>query len=164
MEEQSAIEEAAQNLEELLPARARVAQQEHDRMLLAGDREGAAAKLAEQREAESAPAAMRTRQQEISNRIEAIVEHKRAVAIRVFKDFYPQAQTVVRAAERGLFLTLLNGLKSSFIEFENRTCPARSLQEVDPMVRGWHIEALTADGGSDLWVAGNRWYGGRGRG
>ena len=75
-QEHAAIGEAAQNLAELLPAKARVAQAEHDRLLLAGDREGAAVKLAEQKEAEHAAEAMRARQREIFNRLEAITERE----------------------------------------------------------------------------------------
>ena len=74
--EYTAIQEASKNLAELLPACVRMAQAEHDRLLLAGDREGAAAKLGEQKEAENAAEAMRARQQEIFNRTEAIRERK----------------------------------------------------------------------------------------
>ena len=138
-----------------------MSQYEADQFTLAGEAEKAEAKLTEQREAENAPAAMRQRQQEISNRIDAIEEEKRAAAIRVFNRVYREGQAIVRASEHGLFITLLNGLRAYFIEFENRTCPARSVREVNLMVRGSHIEGLTAEERSDLWVVGNRWYAAR---
>lgn len=158
-QESNAMGEAAQSLEELLPAKARVAQAEHDRLLVAGDREGAAEKLTEQKQAEDAPATMRTRQEQIANRLTGIEEEKRAAAKRVFSEWYAECQSVVRSAERGLFTVLLDGLWNACLEFESRVCPPRSAQ--DQMVRSNHKINLTADARSEEWQAATRWYAGR---
>lgn len=159
----AAIEEAARNLAELLPAKARVAQAEHDRLLLAGDREGAAAKLAEQKDAEAAPAMLGQRQQEIFNRIEAVGEEKRRIARNIFEAWYAQCQDVVRAAEHGLFITLLDGLKQSFFDFEQRTdTTAKSVSERGLFTSG-NLTDLTAPERSPEWVSSQAWYRGRSR-
>jgi hypothetical protein len=149
-QESAAISEAARNLEELLPARVRVSQSEHDRLLLAGDRAGAAAKLAEQQEAETAPAAMSRRQREITERLEAIENEKRDIAGRVFRAWYGEVQTVIRAAEHGLFITLLDGIAASLFEFEPRAATNVNV-----------LASLTADERSREWASGTKWYGGR---
>lgn len=156
-QEHAAIEEAASGLEKLLPAKARLAQYEADQLTVAGKIEEAEAKREEQRQAEAAPAAMRERQSEIARRIEAIVEEKRTCARRLFEPWYAECQSVIRAAERGLFVTLLDGLWDACLDFEARTCPQRTVSE-NPMVRGGHRIGLTADGRSLIWAAAQRWY------
>lgn len=157
-QEHAAIGEAAQNLAELLPARARVAQAEHDRLLLAGDREGAAVKLAEQKKAEDAPEAMRARQREISNRIEAITEEKKEQARRIFADWYPDCQQVVRIIEHGLFVTVLDGLRKSFFDFQSLTDTGGDGVR-NTLFHQDHIAALTAGERSPEWQTAVRWYG-----
>ena len=159
-QEHAAIGEAAQNLAELLPARARVAQAEHDRLLLAGDREGAAVKLAEQNEAEHAAEAMRARQREISNRIEAIREEKKERARRIFADWYLDCQKVIRPIERGLFVVILDGLQKSFFDFQNATDTAGDGGR-NPLFHQGHLAGLTADERSAEWLSGSKWYGRR---
>lgn len=160
--ERAAIAEAARNLAELLPAKARRAQAEHDRLLLAGDREGAALKLAEQKEAEAAPATMKARQAEISARLEAIAEEKKALARRIFKGWYPQVQAVIRATERGLFATLLDGIEQSLFDFQNLTKTNSPNGLTGGLFHEGHIAGLTSDERSAEWRSGRKWYAGRG--
>jgi hypothetical protein len=149
-QESAAISEDARNLEELLPAKVRVSQSEHDRLLLAGDREGAAAKLAEQQEAEAVPAAVSRRQREIDARVEAIESEKRAIKSRIFQTWYGEMQTVIRAVERGFFIVLLDGLSASLFEFEPHAATNVNV-----------LANLTAPERSEEWQAGIRWYGRR---
>ncbi|HUZ47331.1 MAG TPA: hypothetical protein VMW54_11915 [Terriglobia bacterium] len=119
-EEYRAITEAAANLRELLPALARKAQAEHDRLLLAGDREGAAAKLAEQEEAKHAPEGMLARQQEIAEHLAEIEEKKKAIARRVFQQWHGNLQQLIRATEHGLFIELLETSLNEFYRFQGQ--------------------------------------------
>jgi hypothetical protein len=157
--EYAAITEAGQSLAELLPAKARIAEAEHDRLLLAGDREGAAKRLAEQKEAEHAAEAMRARQQEIFSRIEAIREEKKGQARRIFANWYLDCQKVVRPVERGLFVVILDGLQKSFYDFQSSTDTAGD--GVNTLFNIGHIAGLTSDERSEEWKAGQRWYRGR---
>lgn len=159
--EYGAIEEAAHSLELLLPATAREAQREADALLLAGKADEAEAKMKAAQEAANAPEAMRSRQQELAIRINTIEENKRDVAKRVFDTWYAECQSIVRSAERGLFIVLLDGLRDSFLDFESRACPPRDV--ANQMVKSFHILDLTADAKSPEWNAASRWYTGRGR-
>jgi hypothetical protein len=158
--EYAAIGEAARNLAELLPAKARVAQAEHDSLLLAGDREGAAVKLAEQKEAEHAAEAMRARQREISNRIGGISEEKKEQARRIFADWYPDCQKVIRPIEHALFVTVLDGLQKSFFDFQAMTDTAGD-GVLNTLFKQYHLAGLTADERSAEWLSGSKWYGRR---
>ena len=163
-QESASIGEDRVNLERLLPAKAREAQRAADALTLAGDAEGAEAKLQEAQEAANAPAAMIERQREISARIDAVEAEKQATARRIFSTCYAEAQSVVRAAERGLFCTLLEGLKASFYEFQERTNTGGTLDRpYSFLVRPSHITNLTAPERSEEWTAGNRWYSAGGR-
>jgi hypothetical protein len=158
-QESSSIGEARVNLERLLPAKAREAQRAADALLLAGKQEEATAKLTEAEDAANAPAAMTERQREISARIEVIEAEKRAAARRIFSTCYAEAQSVVRAAERGLFCTLLDGLKASFYQYQERTGTGGTLDRpYSFLVKTSHIQNLTAPERSEEWTAGNRWY------
>jgi hypothetical protein len=163
-QEHASIGQATQALRELLPARARQAQFEADRLTLEGKREEAAAKLAEQREAEAAPGAMSARQREILTRIDALDSERRAVAKRIFESWFVECQAVVRASEHGLFCTLLDGLKASFYEYQDRTGTGGTIAEpYSFLVKSFYLENLTADAHSEEWQAARKWYGGRGR-
>jgi hypothetical protein len=157
-QEHAVITAAAQNLAELLPAKARVAQAEHDRLLLAGDHEGAAAKLGEQKEAEHAAEAMRARQQEIFNRIEGIRAEKKEQARRIFADWYLDCQKVIRPIEHGFFVVILDGLRKAFFDFQNSTDTAGD-GVLNTLFKQGHIAGLTADERSQEWNSGIRWYG-----
>jgi hypothetical protein len=164
LKEHASIGEAAQILELVLPAQAREAQREADRLTVAGLHEEAKAKFAEMQENERAPEVMRARQSEISARIEAVEGEKKASARRVFESWYADVQTVIRAVERGLFCTLLDGLKASFSEYQERTGTGGTLDRpYSYLVKDAHISNLTADERSAAWNSGSRWYGGRRR-
>lgn len=107
VEEHASIGEAAENLRELLPAREREAQREADGLIVSGQLQEAKAKITEMEQARHAPVAMNERQREISARIHEIDAEKKAIAKRVFEEWYGQLQPVVRAAEHGLFITAL---------------------------------------------------------
>jgi hypothetical protein len=155
--EHGAIEEAAHNLELLLPAKARIAQNEADQLTVAGKSEEAKAKLEEMRQAESAPGAMRARQSEIADRVEEIEGEKRDMARRIFRPWFTELLPVVRAAEHGLFITLLDGLEESCRQYEVQT----GASMID--VLGHTFASLTADEHSREWGSGQRWYQGRTR-
>ncbi len=153
--ESASIGEARRNLERLLPAKAREAQRAADALMVAGRHDAAQLKLTEAEEAANAPAAMTERQREISTRCEAIDREKGAIARRIFDQWFSDAQHVIRAAEHGLFVTLLNGVEDSMIDYQARTGTGETL------IKLFHITNLTADERSAEWAAGNRWYGGR---
>ena len=120
-QEHGAIGEASANLEKILPARAREAQREADVLTVAGKHEEAEAKIAEAEDAKRAPSAMNDRQREIDERIAVIDREKRAIARRVFEQWYAELLPVCRAAERGFLVILLDGLEDSFTEFMAET-------------------------------------------
>ncbi len=162
--EAASIEEAEHSLEELLPSKARVAQAEHDRLLLAGDREGAAARLAEQKEAENAPETMKARRREIDVRLTAIEAEKRDAARRVFEQWYAELQHVIRASEHGLFISLLDKSRAEMFAFQERHGLVGTLdQPYSFLVKDHHISNLTSPERSQEWVSGQKWYQGRGR-
>jgi hypothetical protein len=154
-QESRAIGETRRNLIQLLPAKVREAQRAADALMVAGDAEGAEAKLTEAEEAANAPGAMSERQRDITTRIEAIDREKGAVARRIFEAWYLDAQRVIRAAETGLLVTLLNGVEESVIDYQARTGVEGTLMKLG------HIRSLTADERSAEWSSATRWYGGR---
>jgi hypothetical protein len=156
--EYAAIGEAARNLAELLPAKARVAQAEHDRLLLAGDREGAALKLAEQKEADHAAEAMRARQAAITTRLEAIEEEKRAHARRIFRAWHGECKALIRPIEHGLFVVILDGLRNSFFDFQARTDTVGA-GVLNNLFNQDDIADLTAPERSEEWRLAVTWYG-----
>jgi hypothetical protein len=161
-QEYASIEEAAASLELLLPATAREAQREADRLAVAGQHAEARAKLAEAEQAANAPGAMRQRQQEIGVRLTAIEEERKTIARRIFETWYAECQAVVRAGETGLFITLLDSLKASFYEYQERTGTGGTLDRpFSFLVKDSLIQNLTAPDRSQEWVSGSRWYGGR---
>jgi hypothetical protein len=161
--EYGSIGEAAQNLELLLPAREREAQRQADALLLDGKHEEAQAKIAEQREAEAAPATMKARQQAISARILAIEEEKKAIAKRVFADWYGELQGIIRAAERGLFIGLLDKSRDEMYAFQTRTNTTSPNGLTGGLFHSGHVVGLTADDRSPEWVSSQRWYASRTR-
>ena len=130
-------------------------------LTLAGKPAEAAVKLEEMREAKGAPEAMRARQREIFNRIEAIEEEKKAEARRIFQEWYADVQHVIRAAEHGLFVVMLNGIEESMFEFQTRTGTTSPNGLTGGLFHTGHIVGLTADERSPELQAGTRWYGGR---
>ena len=118
-------------------------------------------KLAEAEEARTAPGAMKARQAEIDSRLTAVGEEKKAIARRIFESWYAECQHVIRAAERGLFLTLLNGIEDSMNEFQTRTGTASPNGLTGGLFHKGHVAGLTASERSPEWRGGIRWYAGR---
>ena len=163
-QERAAIDEAAadENLEMVLPAQSRQARREADELILAGDFEGARVKLETMVRAGNAPYAMDRRRDAITARLGAIDKEERDIAKQVFeKWFAEEVQPVCRASEHGLFLTLLDGLKDSFYQFQDRTNTVISNNRERPLLNQTTFCRLTADERSLEWQAGTRWYGGR---
>lgn len=162
--EYACIEEAAGNLKGILSAKAREAQREADSLILAGKPEEAQAKLREAEEAALAPAKMADRQREISARVEAIQKEKRAIARRTFLQWHDEILPVIRAAEQGLFLSLLDGIERTFYDFQAVTetglDPMNHPSEPGLFTQG-HLSSLTCDERSAEWRSAQRWYGGR---
>jgi len=153
-EEAASIAEARLNLQKILPATAREAQRAADALMVAGEQNAAQVKLAEAAEAANAPEEMNKRQRDITARIEAIERERGAIARRIFDGWYADAQHIIRAAEHGLFVTLLNGVEQSMIDYQARTGTGETL------IKLFHVTSLTADERSAEWKAGSRWYGG----
>jgi len=162
LKEDAAIGEASRNLEKILPARARQAQREADALLVAGKVDEAELKIKEAEEAANAPAAMRTKRGEISARVAAIDDDKRNIARRIFASWYADCQAVIRPAEHGLFIVLLDGLKESFAPFQNATNTGMDAWGHGGLFNPNHIANLTAPERSAEWQSGQRWYRGRG--
>jgi hypothetical protein len=161
--EYGSIGEAAQSLELLLPAREREAQRQADALLLDGKPEEARAKIAEQREAEAAPATMKARQQAISARIEAIEEERKTIARRVFETWYGELQHVIRASEHGLFIELLDKSRDEMYAFQTRTNTTSPNGLTGGLFHSGHVVGLTANDRSQEWVSSQRWYASRTR-
>jgi len=155
------LTEASANLGELLPAKMRVAQAESDQLLVQGRTVEAHAKLQEVQEAEATPARTKARQKDIAERLAAIAEEKRHAGRRIFGEWHRECQSVIRASEHALFVTLLDGLKQSFFDFEQAT--GTNAQAVgDPgLFTVAHLDSLTGPENSVEWNSGHRWYGGR---
>lgn len=163
LKEHSAIGQAAEALEDVLPAQARIAQAESDRLIVAGDMEAAQLKAVEMEKAKRAPMAMRQRQETISLRVAEIEREKQRIARDLFAEWYERdVQPVARAAEKGL-ADLLDGLKASFYQYQERHQLGGTL--ANPygfLVKESHISNLTGDV-RGVWGRLNVWYGGRNR-
>jgi hypothetical protein len=157
-QESADIAQAAGNLELILPASERVAQHEADELLLAGKLEEAEAARREYEEARSAPGAMKERQRQITRRIEAIADEKKSIAKHVFETWFTDLQRVIRAAERGLFIELLDKAHDEMYAYQDR----HGLQGSSLLI-GSLSTGLTADEHSVEWKSGQKWYSGRRR-
>src|ERR1700722_2619589 len=100
--ESQGILKAADELNLLLPAKAREAERAADALLLAGKHEAAQAKRDEQQQAEAAPAEMEQRRATIAGRIEEINAEKSTIARRIFQEWFPQLRTVLVAEQQTL--------------------------------------------------------------
>ena len=121
--------------------------------MLAGDHSAAGVKLAEVREAEKLPVAMEKRQKEISDRYDRIPAEKVAIADKIYEQMYPEMQAVVRTAETGFFVRLLDGLARAAEDFQQKTGSAQN-----EILRLNRMSALTADEKSPEWASAMRWY------
>lgn len=93
--ESQGLLKAAEDLRPFLPAQAREAQREADALLLAGKRKEAEARYAEQQRAEAAPAEWETRRAAIAARLKQIEAEQKAIARRVFQDWFPALRAVL---------------------------------------------------------------------
>jgi hypothetical protein len=162
LREHAAIGEKARKHESTLAAAARMAQFEADRLTLEGKSEEAAAKLREAEEAASAPANMRARQSEISARLESIENEKQVITRRAFEDWQAKLQSIIRAAEHGLFIELLDKSRDEMYAYQERHGLQGTLDRpFSFLVKDSHLQNLTAPDRSQEWNSGSRWYGGR---
>jgi hypothetical protein len=157
--EYAQLEEDIRAIEAVLPAKERLTQHEADELLVSGKGQDAKAKLAELAEFKQKPVAMRQRQKDIVASLSDIQAEKHDVAKQVFEDWYSKVQPVIRSAEKGLFITLLQGLEQSFYQYQASTGTGTSDNRHRPLVHQGHITGLTADGRSVEWAAGHKWYG-----
>jgi hypothetical protein len=157
--EHGQLEESIRAIEAVLPSKRRVTQHEADELLLSGAKQDAANKLAELAEFKRKPVVMRERLGVIHDRVQSIDDEKRAIAKQVFEDWLTKVRPVIRAAERGLFITLLQGLEQSFYQFQASTGTGTSDNRHRPLLHQGHRTGLTADGRSPEWEAGAHYYG-----
>lgn len=158
------LEARIQALEAILPAKERVIRHEADLLIVSGAAnatQDAKAKMAELKELQHKPLAMREQQKEIRARLDEIQAEKRTIARQVFEDWYAKVQPVIRASERGLFITLLEGLSKDFYQFQDRVGMVTLNNRERPLLTQNHFSNLTADGRSPEWAAGTHWYGNR---
>jgi hypothetical protein len=101
-EESQGILKQANKLRLPLPAQAREAQRQADKLLLAGKPEEAAAKYALQRLAERAPAEMEQRCRTIAARIGEIASEKEAIARRCFAEWCPRLRAALVAEQTAM--------------------------------------------------------------
>jgi len=153
------LEVAISGIQAILPSKERLTQHEADELLLSGKPDAVAAKLAELEEFKRKPIAMRQRQGECIDRLDAIGKEKRDIARQVFEDWLEAVQPVIRAAEHGLFITLLDGLEQSFYSFQEHTGTGMADNRQRPLLNQGHISGLTADDRSAEWKSGTRRYG-----
>jgi hypothetical protein len=156
------IRDVARNLELLLPAREREAQRQADTLLLDGKQEEAAAKIAESEEARTAPEAMKERQRKIDFRLTAIEEDRKTIARRIFETWHGEVCAVIRAAEAGLFIELLDKAKDEMYAYQDRRELHGTLDRpYSNLIKDAHLQNLTAHERSAEWRSGQNWYGGR---
>jgi len=105
------------------------------------------------------PAVMRQRLGIVHDRVQSINQEKCDIAKQVFEDWYTKVRPVIRSAERGLLITLLQGLEQSFYQYQASTGMNTSDNRHRPLVHQGHITGLTADGRSPEWEAGAHYYG-----
>jgi hypothetical protein len=147
-EKSAALSQAVTNLESTLPAKTREAQREADALVLSGKSEQAAAVLAKAQKEQDALTAMRAQIHDLEDQGGAIQEKRKFVSADTLEDFVSEAKQLIRTAESGLFLQLLNGVWEY-------------LHAQGFLFTGTF--SLTAPEGSEDWKAGNSWYGNNGR-
>lgn len=163
-QESASIEEAAQNLELILPAKARLSQFEADQLTLAGKHEEARAKIKEAEAAARAPEEMRTRQAAITSRLETVDGERRAIARKIFDGWYSELLPLIRSYETALFIHLLESASDEMYSFQSKHDLGGTLS--DPyggLVKDSHLTGLTAGERTREWTLGHHWYGGRTR-
>jgi hypothetical protein len=157
--ESEGILKKANELRLPLPAQAREAQRQADKLLLAGKPEEAAAKYALQRQAESVPGKLEDRRRTIAARIYQISDQKEAQARRVFNEWYPS----LRAALVGEQLAMVDALDKGRDEIAHFAV-AHGLAQVGGVLKtGWEGDLTARDRGSErpLFERLRIWFGGR---
>ena len=154
------LEVGIKDIEATLPARTRLNQHDVDVLLVSGKRYAVRDKLAEIEVVKSELAAMKERLGVIQDRFLSIDQEKQDSTRNIFELWYSKTvQPTVRAAERGLLITLLEGLSADFSQFQARTGTGMSDNKHHPLVNQGHFIGLTADGRSPEFAAGHKWYG-----
>ena len=93
-------------------------------------------------------------------RLEAIASEKRDIARDIFNRWHSEVVCpVIRTAERGLFITLLEGLSNHFDQFQDSTNTGMADNRQRPLLTQNHIADLTAGERSAEWIAAQKWYG-----
>ena len=161
-EEYDRLEQGIASLEAILPSEIRLNQHQVDELLVSGKPDAARDKRTELAEFKRKPIVMREQQKEIQARLEAIASEKRAIAKQVFEQWLAEVvQPVVREAERGLFITLLDRIEQSMYQYQDHTNTGTADNRQRPLINQGHISGLTADERSAEWQSGTRRYGGR---
>ena len=145
-----------------LDAVRQVCQYESARLLLDGKDVEAQGKRSEMKVAEHAPAELDERHRQISARIAAIDGEKKAIAKRSFETWYSELKQFIRAAEHGLFLSLLDKARNEMETYEQRHALGATLSEPYGFIRDHHVIGLTSPGNSPEWNSAIRWYRSRG--
>jgi hypothetical protein len=152
------------NIEEqkiLGPANDRLTRHEADKLLFSGSptaMQDAQNKLEDMQYGKDNTVELDARMAEIHDRLQSIQVERRAVAKQVFENWFAKVQPVVRAAEHGLFITLLDGLKQGFEQYQQDTNTGISNNRERPLRLQGYVADLTADVRSPEWAAGVRWY------
>jgi len=158
-EEYGLLEEGIRAIEDVLPSEGRLIQHQVDQLLHDGKGQDAKDKLAELAALRSKPGVLRQRMSEIQDRFQSIDHERHDIARETFNKWHGELVCpIIRTAERGLFLTLLEGISDSMYQFQASTATNRSDNKQRPLLNQGHFSSLTADGRSAEWAAGHRWY------
>lgn len=139
--ESAEISEANTRFADVLPSKIRVLERRIDELIAEDKPQKAAALRAEADQLAGEIPAMERQLQELSERYDKIDHEKYDVRNRIRDNWSHAMKLIVRAAERGLFITLLDGLSNQDL----------------------NVNAMTADERAQEWMRGNHWYRGRGR-
>jgi hypothetical protein len=118
--ESQGILETANDLKQKLPAAAREAERQADKLLLAGKPEEAAAKYEKQKQAESAPGKLEDRRRAIVVRCDQIEAAREAIARRCFAEWYPKLRAAL-VAEQLAMCDALDAAWASIVRFSGET-------------------------------------------
>jgi hypothetical protein len=142
-----------------LPAQAREAQRQADKLLLAGKPEEAAAKYALQRQAESAPGKLEDRRRTIAVRCGQLAAEKEAIARRCFEEWYPKLRAGL-VAEQSAMCDALDASWAGIVRYAGET----GTGGIGGIVKGSMENDMTArDQGPEKPIYGRLvdWFGGR---
>jgi len=142
------IADKAQSFSEKMASAERIKQFEADQLTMQGKTVEAKKKLAELEQVKAGPAQIEQRRQEIEDRIADLEAEKNEIRKRIFWEWYGECQEVIRAAEKGFFFTLVDGIFESLSKFDPK-------QAQNANVRFY----LTSPARSQIGDAATRWYG-----